>query len=227
MSLTRLGARYKSVLRGATQAVSTKIHTRTLQSNAILKPWFISEEEAQPDDLLELLNPSPLKVSTLTPPSAPEHVLPMNTPSHLQVFYGILKSSPFFEPNRIRILPSGTDETVPVPAPPLPSVRQKGRRRFRGGTDFGPGVETPGMGEEIWPWLVFAQIKEGVNRRAMLNQLIGSCKKSLPDYRLYLSRDSKGSNEPTDGWTLIDAGDFAIHLLNDQAKQKWFPILSL
>lgn len=158
MSLTRFKAGYKSILRGTPLATSTRIYIRDLQSSATSKPWFISEEEGESNELFELLKP--LR-STSTPPSlTPEHDLPTNTPSHLQVLYGVLKSSPFFEPNRIRIMPSGTDETTPVPAPPLPSVRHKGRRRVRGGTDFGPGVDTPSsMDKEIWAWLVFAQVR--------------------------------------------------------------------
>lgn len=160
MSLTRFRAGYKSILRETTLAASTRVFTRSLQSNATSKPWFISEEEGQSNELFGLLKPLPLEVPTSAPPSlTPEHVLPTNTPSHLQILHGVLKSSPFFEPNRIRIMPSGTDETTPVPAPPLPSVRHKGRRRVRGGTDFGPGVDTPSsVGEEIWAWLVFAQV---------------------------------------------------------------------
>lgn len=150
----RLGVGRKNISK---ELLVSSIHRRSLHTAVLSKPWFISEERAEPLSKLPETTTSITAALSVTP----KHTLLASTPLHLRKLHEHLKNSPFLEQDLIKIIPSGTDETTPVPAPPLPSTRPKGRRRVRGGTDFGVGISVPfdanAVGE-VWPWLVFAQV---------------------------------------------------------------------
>ncbi|KAI0654770.1 hypothetical protein C8Q70DRAFT_1058178 [Cubamyces menziesii] len=176
-------------------------------------PWFVdpAEEDHAP-------SPYARRVATPQTPARPLAPLPAAiTPDHpIARLHAELKASPHLEPGTLLVR-----EPIPTATgPPLPPAAPKGRRR-RGGTNAGQGVNEDLGG--IWQWVVIAQVKEGTENRGAIESVIRIVRKALltADPPLPLPPNSK--RRVNGGWAMIDAGDFAIHILSKEAREKYFP----
>jgi len=167
------------------------------------RPWFVS-----PDD-----EESQVVLNERVPP------LPEDTPDHVRQLHATLSTLPYLDTSYLTV----TRPIEPLPAPPLPKMAQKGRRRRRGGTDFGVGIDMPMGG--IWNWYILAQVKEGAENRGSIQSVMRTVRDKLrelamsgamvqvPFHRRRLS---------TEGWEMLDAGDLAVHVISREAREKWF-----
>ncbi|KAF8350754.1 hypothetical protein F5887DRAFT_940793 [Amanita rubescens] len=163
-------------------------------------PWFVDH---LPPSAPRLLRPQP-------PP------VPNDAPTVLKNLREDLILIPHLEPTSVIV----SRPVTPLSAPPLPHRSAQGRRR-RGGTYAGESAyedDTNGL----WSWVMLAQVKEGTENRGGIESVVRVVRKSL------LSRDPSISLPPNDkrrlhnGWAMVDAGDFAVHILSREAKERYF-----
>ncbi|KAI0350234.1 hypothetical protein OH77DRAFT_1499154 [Trametes cingulata] len=176
-------------------------------------PWFVDPSEAEPA-------PSPYarRVATPQAPSKPLAPLPSAIPPDHPIarLHAELKTSPHLEPGTLLV-------RKPIPTangPPLPLSAPKGRRK-RGGTYAGETVSEEVGG--IWEWLVIAQVKEGTENRGAIESVIRTVRKALLTVDPPLPLPPKNKRHINSGWAMVDAGDFAIHILSKEAREKYFP----
>ncbi|KAG5353963.1 hypothetical protein C0989_011451 [Termitomyces sp. Mn162] len=87
-----------------------------------------------------------------------------------------------------------SESIAPPPGPPLPLRAPQGKRK-RGGTYAGESAyDIPG---EVWNWVLLTI-----------------------DPPLPLPPNAK--RRMHNGWAMIDAGDFAVHILSREAREKYF-----
>ncbi|KAJ6596812.1 hypothetical protein DFH09DRAFT_1132799 [Mycena vulgaris] len=165
-------------------------------------PWFLAEgfpARAAPPHL-HLSDPPPL------PPDAPQPIKDL----HAQ-----LVQSPLLDPTTLivsqpRSLPEG---------PALPHREPQGRRK-RGGTYHGESMyEVPGS---LWNWIVMAQVKEGTENKGAIESLVRVVRKTLLSVQPPLPIPPNSKQRVNNGWAMIDAGSFAVHVLSKQAKDRYF-----
>jgi len=180
-------------------------------------PWFIDPSEVSssrpgPSSPSQSQQQS-IQHQQLTPlPPLPPGVSPHTPIGRLRDH---LSGSPFLEPGALVV-------QKPIPTeigPPLPASAPKGRRK-RGRSYVGEG-----MGEEeagLWQWIVLAQVKEGTENRGAIESVVRQVRQSL------LKEDPPVPLPPRrrlirDGWAMIDAGDFAVHIVSKSSGEKFFP----
>ncbi|KAI8999020.1 hypothetical protein BD414DRAFT_476745 [Trametes punicea] len=176
-------------------------------------PWFVDPSE-------EGVTPSPYarRASVPQAPSRPLAPLPAAiSPDHpVARLHAELKNSPHLEPGKLLVR-----EPIPTAVgPPLPPSAPKGRRR-RGGTYAGEGVSEDLSG--IWQWVVIAQVKEGTENRGAIESVIRTVRKTLLSVDPPLPLPPNSKRRVNGGWAMIDAGDFAIHIVSKEAREKYFP----
>lgn len=167
------------------------------------RPWFVDPEPA-------------LSVRQMPPHLAPNtHQLPASLPDPIRHLYAKLSQSPLLEPSFLDV----REPVSPPPGPPLPRRAPHGRRR-RGGTYHGEGIEENQGG--VWDWFVLAQVKDGTENRGSIEAVVRLVRKTLltmdPPVLLPPNSKRRGYN----GWAMIDAGNFAVHVLSRDARQKYF-----
>ncbi|KAF8590481.1 hypothetical protein K439DRAFT_1627763 [Ramaria rubella] len=202
----------KQVRVAATRVRSLSSHTTSQRI-----PWFISPDDPDfPFDAPRLQLRPPVQPTSNLPP------LPEDTPEHLRLLHAELCTSPYLETSSLKII----RPVEPPPGPPLPFMRPRGSRRKRGGTDSGVGIEMPING--LWSWFLLAQVKEGTERKGSINRVIKDVNKALRQLASHdpsLILPSKRKRAPTDGWAMLDVGEFAVHILSRTARETWFPKL--
>ncbi|KAL4076947.1 hypothetical protein V8B97DRAFT_1938469 [Scleroderma yunnanense] len=165
------------------------------------RPWFVDLEPA-----LSVRQPPPHLVPKTLPPNLPEPI---------RQLYTRLGQSPLLEPSLLDVC----QHVAPPPGPPLPRRAPQGRRR-RGGTYCGEGIEVDQGG--IWDWVVLAQVKDGTENRGSIEAVVRLVRKTLltmdPPVLLPPNSKRRGYN----GWAMIDAGNFVVHVLSQDARQKYF-----
>ncbi|KAM5542598.1 hypothetical protein V8D89_003559 [Ganoderma adspersum] len=183
----------------------------TISSSAL--PWFIDPSDVEP-------TPSPFSRRVGMPQAAarPLPPLPLDLPSNHPIarLHAELKASPHLEPGTLLV-------RSPIPTatgPPLPPSMPKGRRK-RGRTYVGEGV-LDNMGG-IWEWVVIAQVKEGTENRGAIESVIRIVRKALLTCNPPLALPPNNKRRTHGGWAMIDAGDFAVHILSNEAREKFFP----
>ncbi|KAI0695437.1 hypothetical protein C8T65DRAFT_744005 [Cerioporus squamosus] len=177
-------------------------------------PWFIDPSEAEPS------TPSPYarRVSVPQAPTRPLAPLPSALPHNHPIvrLHAELKSSPHLEPGTLLVR-----EPIPTAVgPPLPDAMPRGRRK-RGRTYAGEGV-TEDVGG-IWDWVVIAQVKEGTENRGAIESVIRIVRKALLTGDPPVSLPPNNKRRANGAWAMIDAGDFAVHILSKDAREKYFP----
>ncbi|KAI0691195.1 hypothetical protein BC835DRAFT_1279618 [Cytidiella melzeri] len=202
-----------------TNAYSARVLSTTTASSSI--PWFVDASDA-------LL---PSRTSSHSPPLPKQHPVLALSQHHEQLpalpselshttplarLHSKLSTSPFLESGTLLV-------TKPLPTdvgPPLPASGPKGRRK-RGRSYVGEGME----GEEdvgLWRWILIAEVKEGTEDRGAIDSVVRQVRQSLlkedPPVLLPPRR-----REIRDGWAMIDAGDFAVHVVSKTAREKFFP----
>ncbi|KAI0648269.1 hypothetical protein C8Q79DRAFT_1067100 [Trametes meyenii] len=176
-------------------------------------PWFVDPSEEAPAPSLYALRAAAPQASAK--PVAP---LPASLPHDHPIvrLHSELKASPHLEPGTLLVC-----RPIPTSAgPPLPASMPKGRRR-RGRTYVGEGVPQDTSG--IWEWLVVAQVKEGTENRGSIESVIRVVRKALLTAEPPLPLPLNNKRRVSGGWAMIDAGDFAIHILSKEAREKFFP----
>ncbi|RPD59144.1 hypothetical protein L226DRAFT_465399 [Lentinus tigrinus ALCF2SS1-7] len=177
-------------------------------------PWFIDPSEP------ESSTPSPYsrRVSVPQAPALPLPPLPSALPQNHPIvrLHEELKSSPHLEPGTLLVR-----EPIPTAVgPPLPEAMPRGRRK-RGRTNLGEGVSDDVGG--IWDWLVIAQVKEGTENRGAIESVIRIVRKALLTGNPPLPLPPNNKRRVNGAWAMIDAGDFAVHILSKEAREKYFP----
>jgi hypothetical protein len=168
-------------------------------------PWFIDTE-------------GPVQsITRHTPPHlAPKtHELPENLSVGIRQLFLQLSKSPLLEPSTLSV----ERPVAALPGPPLPRTLPKGRRK-RGRTYSGEGlVEEPGS---IWEWVVTAQVKEGTENRGSIEAVVRQVRKTLLSMEPPLPLPPNSKRRMLNGWAMIDAGKFAVHILSRDARRKYF-----
>jgi len=143
--------------------------------------------------------------------------LPEGIPAVIKDLHAALKTSPHLDqPNLLVCEPIQTP-----PGPPLPDAIPKGRRK-RGRTYGGEGVAT-GMVGGLWNWIVLAQVKEGTENRGAIEAVVRLVRKSLLQSSPPVTLPPNSKRRANDGWTMVDAGEFAVHVVSQEARAKFFP----
>ncbi|KAH9929639.1 hypothetical protein B0H21DRAFT_712026 [Amylocystis lapponica] len=191
----------------------------TVPSSPSPLPWFLDPSE------VPLAPKSPKReASRPTPPhlrssaSEPLPPLPASLPadSPIVLLHAALQGSPHLEPGMLRVR-----TPIPTaPGPPLPDAPPKGRRK-RGRTYAGEGVHDHSGG--IWSWIVVAQVKEGTEKRGAIESVVRVVRKSLLTATPPLPLPPNSKRRVDDGWAMMDAGEFAVHIVSKGAREKFFP----
>ncbi|KAH9999117.1 hypothetical protein BJV77DRAFT_940177, partial [Russula vinacea] len=183
---------------------STQYPSSSLSSRV---PWFIDSSEPS------LPQPTTSHKGTL-------HPLPLGIPVALQALHAQLVQSPYLEPSKLLIR-----DPIPQPTgPPLPMSTPRGRRK-RGGTYAGEGLLEPG---NLWNWIILAQVKEGTEKRGSIESLARLVRKTV--FVIHGSTPpapKENSKDIHDGWAMVDAGEFAVHILSAEAQERYFGNRSL
>ncbi|KAI0059087.1 hypothetical protein BV25DRAFT_1809565 [Artomyces pyxidatus] len=171
------------------------------------RPWFVNPDEAA-------------YLPRHTPPHMPEKAahrvppLPASVPPEIRLLHAQLAQSPHLEPASLLVCPPVSHP----PGPPLPEAMPKGRRK-RGRTYAGEGFLEPGG---IWSWIVLAQVKEGTENRGAIESIVRLVRKTLLTAQPPLPLPRNSRRHINDGWAMVDAGDFAVHVVSQEARQKFF-----
>ncbi|KAI0637396.1 hypothetical protein C8Q77DRAFT_1097356 [Trametes polyzona] len=176
-------------------------------------PWFVDPSDNEPAS-----SPYTRRATLPQAPEKPLAPLPAAiTPDHpIARLHAELKASPHLEPGTLLVR-----EPIPTAnGPPLPLTPPKGRRK-RGGTYAGEGVSENLGG--IWEWLVIAQVKEGTENRGAIESVIRVVRKALLTANPPLALPLNNKRRFNGGWAMIDAGEFAVHILSKEAREKYFP----
>ncbi|KAI0831738.1 hypothetical protein BC628DRAFT_1311084 [Trametes gibbosa] len=176
-------------------------------------PWFVDPSEAEP-----ALSPYARRAALPQAPTKPlaplPTVLPLDHP--ITRLHAELKASPHLEPGTLLVC-----EPIPTATgPPLPPSMPKGRRK-RGRSYVGEGVSENTGG--IWEWIVIAQVKEGTEDRGAIESVIRIVRKTLLTSDPPTSLPLNNKRRINGGWAMIDAGEFAVHILSKEAREKYFP----
>ncbi|KAF8201431.1 hypothetical protein BJ912DRAFT_501304 [Pholiota molesta] len=142
-------------------------------------------------------------------------LVPSDAPDILKQLHAKLLESPHLDTSHLVVSPS----VLPEPGPPLPLRAPHGRRK-RGGTYAGES-KFDETGGGIWSWVISAQVKEGTENRGAIESVVRLVRKTLlkmePPVPLAPKRRTNGSE-----WVLVDAGNFAIHVVSKAAREKYF-----
>ncbi|KAF8274223.1 hypothetical protein EI94DRAFT_1561998 [Lactarius quietus] len=164
-------------------------------------PWFIDPHETPPTQR------APPQLGTPPP-------IPPGVPPALRDLYTQLWQSPYLEPSALLV----RDPIARPPGPPLPVAIPKGRRK-RGRTYAGEGFLEPGG---IWNWILLAQVKEGTEKRGAIAATVRLVRKTLSSVDPPLQLPKKTRTDTHDGWAMVDAGEFAVHVLSAKARERYF-----
>ncbi|OSX64803.1 hypothetical protein POSPLADRAFT_1133612 [Postia placenta MAD-698-R-SB12] len=175
-------------------------------------PWFIDPADAAPSTSTS--TPS----HRITPHAYPLPPLPAGVSSDSPIAHlrAALSTSPHLEPGQLIVR-----EPIPTATgPPLPDSPPKGRRK-RGRTYAGEGVYEYAGG--IWNWIIIAQVKEGTEKRGAIESVVRIVRRTLLTAQPPLPLPPNSKRRVNDGWAMIDAGEFAVHIVGKEAREKFFP----
>ncbi|KAL5511882.1 hypothetical protein ACEPAH_5100 [Sanghuangporus vaninii] len=200
------------LLRPCTTALRAYVISRkTLFSSATRgsTPWFVDQE------FVKAGHPPP-HLSSEPSLAEQEKSLPPDLPAYLAALYSELTKSPHLERGGVEVCSPPPTE----PGPPLPSSLPKGRRQ-RGRTEFGLGISDASGG--LWRWILIAQVKEGTENRGAIESVMRIVRRTLLKAQPSVVLPSNRKRRVQDGWGMLDAGDFAVHVLSRSAREKFFP----
>ncbi|KAK0483561.1 hypothetical protein IW261DRAFT_1561375 [Armillaria novae-zelandiae] len=158
-------------------------------------PWFVDREA---------LAPRPQA-------SRPAPSIPSDAPEPVRVLYSQLAPLPHLDTSFLTV----ERPTLPSPGPPLPYRLPQGRRR-RGGTNAGESLYDMPYG--LWNWVVIAQVKEGTENRGAIESVVRVLLEVNPPLPIPPNLKGRMLNE----WAMIDAGDFAVHVLSRAVRERYF-----
>ncbi|KAJ3546759.1 hypothetical protein NM688_g5480 [Phlebia brevispora] len=203
--------RARVVLHGARRCISTTPAVPQHLGSSPL-PWFVDPSEVAQTPSTRIRHPTSPRAHAPLPP------LPSSIPedSHVARLHAALASSPFLEPGTLLV-------TEPIPTadgPALPRTEPKGRRK-RGRTYSGEGI--PDSGANLWNWVVIAQVKTGTESRGAIESVMRVVRKTLLSSDPPLPLPHNHKRRVSDGWSMLDAGDFAVHIVSRSARERYFP----
>ncbi|KAI0303550.1 hypothetical protein B0F90DRAFT_1620311, partial [Multifurca ochricompacta] len=169
-------------------------------------PWFIDSSETLPSQRPSIQTGMHLS-------------LPHGIPLTLRNLHAQMIKSPYLEPSKLLV----GDPIPQPPGPPLPAAKPKGRRK-RGHTYPGEGFLEPGG---IWNWIVLAQVKAGAEKRGAIESLVRLVRKTLLSMEPPLQLPKKTRTDIQAGWAMVDAGEFAVHIVSAEARERYFGNRSL
>ncbi|KAF9500929.1 hypothetical protein BDN71DRAFT_1439826 [Pleurotus eryngii] len=180
---------------------------RPTQRSLSTTPWFVDTEA-----FLQRPPPPHLTENPLTTRPPP---LPKDAPHTIKELHSQLASSPHLEPSTLVV-----DRSLGrVMGPPLPLRKPQGRHK-RGGTNAGESAfDIPGG---VWNWVILAQVKEGTESKGGIESVVRLVRKTLLGMSPPLPLGVNPKKKMHNGWAMVDAGDFAVHVLSKQAKERYF-----
>ncbi|TFK29886.1 hypothetical protein FA15DRAFT_699465 [Coprinopsis marcescibilis] len=194
-------------LRNVFRAQPLQANLRRLSSTSASAPWFIDNEtNAQTEHRAP---PSAMSRIRNAPP------LPANTPQILKEIHTELLESPHLDISQLVVSPA----IPPAPGPDLPSKPGQGRRK-RGVTYAGESAYDATNG--LWSWFIFAQVKEGTESRGAIDSVVRIVRKVLLNRTPPVPLPPKSRRQMQNGWAMVDAGNFAIHVLSKESRDKYF-----
>ncbi|KAF9053608.1 hypothetical protein BDZ89DRAFT_938982, partial [Hymenopellis radicata] len=141
--------------------------------------------------------------------------LPADVPPTLQKLHAELAGVPHLDAEHLMV----SRAMMFMPGPPLPLRMPQGRRK-RGGTYPGESIyDTP---SGIWNWLVLAQVKEGTESRGTIESVVRIVRKMLLQVQPPLPLPPNAKRRMLNEWAMIDAGDFAVHVLSKAVRERHF-----
>ena len=114
------------------------------------KPWFVDEDEEEPNGIMST---TPTGSTSLSPPTVPTIIPPPppSAPSYLAHTYHYLASLPLIDPSTIHIGTPTPAETHPDPNLPLPMLKKVRKARGKKERGYGRGVGE-GIGQGVYQW---------------------------------------------------------------------------
>ncbi|KAI6039982.1 hypothetical protein EDC04DRAFT_3061625, partial [Pisolithus marmoratus] len=191
--------------------------TRLLSANSAASPWFV--------------DPEPVYRKQTPPHLTPKvQEFPPNLPDHINQLYMNLTQSPLLEPSTLDV----RESIAPPPGLPLPKRAPQGRRK-RGRTYAGEGIDQDAVGG-IWNWVVIAQVKyaalsyllfaklqdTGEENRGSIAAVVRSVRKILLTMDTPIRLPPGSKRRAHNGWAVVDAGSFAVHILSRDTWKKYF-----
>ncbi|CAA7271749.1 unnamed protein product [Cyclocybe aegerita] len=173
-------------------------------------PWFVDPNPV-PQAFGQRQPPPHLLARPIAAPAVPEEA-----PDVLKILHAELLQSPHLETSELVVKPA----VLPAPGPPLPITPPHGRRK-RGGTYPGESNYDNGLGG-IWSWVVMGQVKEGTENRGSIESVVRLVRKTLLKREPPLPLPPKSRRQNGSEWVMIDAGQFAIHILSKGARERYF-----
>jgi hypothetical protein len=131
-----------------------------------------------------------------------------------------LVKSPLLDKSHLLV----TSAVLPEPGPPLPLRKPQGRRKT-GGTYAGES-DYEAVGGGIWNWVVMSQVREGTEGRGAIESVVRLVRKTLLKYDPPVLLPQKSRSKNGSDWYMIDAGNFAVHILSKSARERYFTKVS-
>jgi ribosomal silencing factor RsfS len=67
-----------------------------------------------------------------------------------------------------------------------------------------------------------AQVKEGTENRGSIESVVRVVRKTLLSVKPPLPIPPNSKRRMYNGWAMIDAGNFAVHIMSKQTREKYF-----
>ncbi|KAJ7582801.1 hypothetical protein C8J56DRAFT_231672 [Mycena floridula] len=184
-------------------ALFKSCYFRRLSTGPASIPWFVDPPQPSTPTLVRH------RLEVLPP-------LPEEAPRSLKELHSELSKSPYLEPSTLLI-------TRPITAASLPETRHRapaGRRRVRGGAFPGDSAyDVPGG---LWSWILLAQVKDGTEDKGSIESVVRAVRRILLQLQPPLPLPPNSKRRMHNGWAMVDAGDFAIHVMSRDLRETYF-----
>ncbi|VDC07805.1 unnamed protein product [Peniophora sp. CBMAI 1063] len=178
-------------------------------------PWFLDPEDTEESALGHIDEKSGRGIPQ--PKRAEARPLPEGVPDALAHLHKQLLLSPLIEPSELLVR-----EPIAMSLGPALPDRQHGARRKRGSRNIELGSDLPLSGGGVWDWIVLVQLREGVDPTRAMSMIMSSTRKSMVAHNRPVHLPTRSQWKVDSGWKMVDANDFAIHILTKEARQTYF-----
>ncbi|TRM57567.1 hypothetical protein BD626DRAFT_514316 [Schizophyllum amplum] len=166
-------------------------------------PWFVDDEPVR-RPRLEVAEDAPS--------------VPDAAPAPLKALRQTLVQSPHLDRASVFVAQQG--ELQPEPAVAHPRERRHGARRRRGGNYSGETLYDDAGG--LWDWIMLAQVKEGTENRGGIEAVVRDVRRTLSSMDPPIALPLNQKRGTYNGWAMIDAGSFAVHIMSKPIRDKFF-----
>ncbi|KAI0032324.1 hypothetical protein K488DRAFT_50148 [Vararia minispora EC-137] len=178
-------------------------------------PWFVDLEEVSFSQTSVGRGLSPF-YSSHQPPRPSIRPLPDDVPSALQILYVDFARSPLIDPAELLVR-----EPFSLPLGPALPDTVHGKRRKRGFREIDISSIGP-VNSALWDWVMLVQLKEGIDRTRGVTMLGALAKRTMAKQGQRIQLPPRAKRQVDQGWTMIDANSFAVHILSKEAREKYF-----